>query len=78
MNCKHARPVYRDPAVSVLERTSKAVLIDMLIDLLRTSERDGLSCDDPLSVDEVRVLVDRVAGWPRVNGMGQQIGGGRP
>lgn len=76
MNLKHARPVYTDPAVYVFERTSKAVLIDLLIDLLRTSDRDGRSCDDPVSVEEVRLLVERVAGWPRVNGMGQKLGGG--
>ena len=73
MNVKHAVPVYRDPAVQLLERASKAVLIDLLIDLLRVSDRGGLSCDDPVSMDEARTLVDRVAAWPRCNGMGEQL-----
>jgi hypothetical protein len=73
VNVKHAVPVYRDPAVQLLEGTSKAVLIDLLIGLMRTRYRGGLSCDDPVSMDEARTLVDRVAAWPRRNGMGEPL-----
>ena len=78
MNLKHARPFYSDPAVRVLELASKAVLIDALIDVLRTSDRAGCSCDDPVSVDEARKLVDRISAWPRTNGMGQMLRGVKP
>lgn len=73
MNLKHAVPVYGDPAVRLLERTSKAVLIDLLIDLMRTRAGRFWSCDDPVSMDEARTLVDRVAAWPRRNGMGEPL-----
>lgn len=73
MNVKHAVPVYSDPAVRLLESMSKAVLIDLLIDLMRTRYRGDLFCDDPVSVAEARTLVDPVAAWPRRNGMGQPL-----
>ena len=75
MNTKHAVPVYSDPAVQYLMGLGKAVLIDALIDALRThAHRDaGAGCDDLLTVAEAERIVGPIASWRRTNGMGQPI-----